>query len=153
MGAVFVHNLTKQRYFNVCQYYEVIKPIFLSVHETRRRNSQNKGPWRENRIQRKRRLSSAGNVMARGIIFNDYLETGKTLNGEYYASDINNSVRIWWNGKWCLITNHDNAPVHTFVIAMARIRELMKFILLPHSPNSPEITPSNYFFFPNLKMA
>lgn len=41
--------------------------------------------------------------------------------------------------------NQDNAPVHTTVIAMAKINEL------PHAPYSPDLASSDYFLFRNLK--
>ena len=44
----------------------------------------------------------------------------------------------------------DNAPVHTSVIAIAKINEV-KFTLLPHAPYLPNLAPSDYFLFPNLK--
>ncbi|GFW24436.1 mariner transposase [Trichonephila clavipes] len=44
----------------------------------------------------------------------------------------------------------DNAPTHKSVISMAKINEL-KFELLPHEPYSPDLAPSDYFLFPNLK--
>ena len=43
-----------------------------------------------------------------------------------------------------------NAPVHTCVIAMAKINKL-NFESLPHAPYSPDLAPSDYFLFPNLK--
>ena len=46
--------------------------------------------------------------------------------------------------------HQDNAPVHTSAIVMAKIHEL-KFELLPHAPYSPDLAPSDYFLFPNLK--
>lgn len=36
------------------------------------------------------------------------------------------------------------------LVAMAKINEL-KFELLPHAPYSPDLAPSDYFLFPNLK--
>ena len=49
-----------------------------------------------------------------------------------------------------MLFHQDNAPVHTSVIAVAKINEL-KFELLPHAPYSPDLAPSDYFLFPNLK--
>jgi histone-lysine N-methyltransferase SETMAR len=106
-------------------------------------------------------VSSAGKVMAsvfwdaRGIIFIDYLQKGKTINGEYYAnllqrlSDEIKKKRPHLAKKKILF-HQDNAPVHTSVIAMAKINEL-KFELLPHAPYSPDLAPSDYFLFPNSK--
>jgi histone-lysine N-methyltransferase SETMAR len=56
--------------------------------------------------------------------------------------------RIWQKRK--SLFHQDNAPVHTSVIAMAKINAL-KFELLPHTPYSPDLAPSDYFLFPNLK--
>lgn len=106
-------------------------------------------------------VPSAGKVMAsvfwdaRGIIFIDYLQKGKTINGEYYAnllqrlSDEIKKKRPHLAKKKVLF-HQDNAPVHTSVIAVAKINEL-KFELLPHAPYSPDLAPSDYFLFPNLK--
>src|SRR5436190_12976832 len=106
-------------------------------------------------------VPSAGKVMAsvfwdaRGIIFIDYLQKGKTINGEYYAnllqrlSDEIKKKRPHLAKKKVLF-HQDNAPVHTSVIAMAKINEL-NFELLPHAPYSPDLAPSDYFLFPNLK--
>jgi len=106
-------------------------------------------------------VPSAGKVMAsvfwdaRGIIFIDYLQKGKTINGEYYAnllqrlSDEIKKKRPHLAKKKVLF-HQDNAPVHTSVIAVAKINEL-NFELLPHAPYSPDLAPSDYFLFPNLK--
>ena len=47
-----------------------------------------------------------------------------------------------------LLYHHENALVHTSVIAMAKINEL-KFKLLPHVPYSSYLTPSDHFLFLN----
>lgn len=49
-----------------------------------------------------------------------------------------------------VLFHHDNAPVHTCLIAMAKINEF-KFELLPNAPYSSDLAPSDYFLFPNLK--
>lgn len=54
--------------------------------------------------------------------------------------------RIW--GKSVVSPRH--APVHTPVITMTNINKL-KLELVPHAPYSPDLVPSNYFLFPNLK--
>jgi len=43
-----------------------------------------------------------------------------------------------------------NARVHTCAVSMAKIAEL-KFELLQHPPYSPDLVPSDFFLFPNLK--
>ena len=48
--------------------------------------------WGESAPKKAKRVPSAGEVRAsvfwdaRGIIFTDYLEKGKTINGEYHAN-------------------------------------------------------------------
>ena len=49
-----------------------------------------------------------------------------------------------------ILFQYDNAPVHASVNAMIKINELV-FKLLSHAPYSPELAPSNYVFFSNLK--
>jgi len=49
-----------------------------------------------------------------------------------------------------VLFHQDNARVNTSVIAMAKINEL-KFELHSHAPYSPDLAPSDFFLFPNLK--
>lgn len=49
-----------------------------------------------------------------------------------------------------ILFRHDNAPVHSSVVAMAKIDEF-KFELFPEPLYSPDLAPSNYYLFPNLK--
>ena len=45
---------------------------------------------------------------------------------------------------------HDNAPVHKSRVTQAAIREC-KFEQLNHPPYSPDLAPSDYYLFRNLK--
>ena len=45
--------------------------------------------------------------------------------------------------------HQDNAPAHTFVVAMATIHDLN----FPHPPYSPDLTPSDFHLFPQIKKA
>ena len=92
---------------------------------------------------------------ARGIIFIDYLHKGRTINGKYYANllqRLGNEIKEKRPhlAKKKVLFHQENAPVHTSIIAMAKINEL-KFELLPHAHYSPDLALSNYFLFPNLK--
>ena len=49
-----------------------------------------------------------------------------------------------------ILFHDDNAPPHTSNIAQAKKHEF-GFESLPHPPYSPELTPSVYYLFPNLK--
>ena len=44
----------------------------------------------------------------------------------------------------------NNAPAHKSVVAMAAVRDC-GFELVDHPPYSPDLAPSYYFLFPNMK--
>ena len=49
-----------------------------------------------------------------------------------------------------ILFHYDNASSHTSNIAQAKKHEL-GFESLPHPPHSPNLAPSDYYLFPNLK--
>ena len=89
------------------------------------------------------------------VIFIDYLEKGITITGAYYAALLDRLVdeikekRPHLTKKKNLF-HDDNAPSHTSNIAQAKKHEL-GFESLPHPPYFPDLTPSDYYLFPNLK--
>ena len=92
---------------------------------------------------------------ADGIIFIDYLEKGKTINGAYYANLIRRLRQELIKKRRGKVTrgvllHQDNAPPHTSQVAKAAIEE-SGFQLIDHPPYSPDMAPSDYFLFPNLK--
>lgn len=104
---------------------------------------------------------SANKVMAtvfwdaRGVIYIDYLQKGKTINGEYYASLLQRFHQVLTEkrphlARKKILFHQDNARVHTCAVAMAKIHEL-HYELVPHPPYSPDLAPCDYFLFPNLK--
>lgn len=111
--------------------------------------------------KRAKTQQSAGKVMAsvfwdaRGIIFIDYLEKGRTINSDYYIALLDRlkdeiaEKRPHLQKKKVLL-HQDNAPSHKSVKTMAKIHEL-GFELLPHPPYSPDLAPSDYFLFSDLK--
>ncbi|GFV09790.1 mariner Mos1 transposase [Trichonephila clavipes] len=89
------------------------------------------------------------------IIFIDYLEKGKTVNCEYCTNLLQQlSEEIKQKqahlAKKKVLFHQDNAPALKPVIAIAKINEL-KFELLPDAPYSPDLAPSDYFLFSNMK--
>ena len=108
-------------------------------------------------------IPSAGKVMAsvfwdsQGVIFIDYLQRGHTITGQYY-SDLLKKLRVQIQEKRPqmmsrgVLYHHDNAPGHTSAVAMATIHEC-GFELVPHPPYSPDLAPSDFHLFPNLKKA
>lgn len=104
---------------------------------------------------------SAGKVMAtvfwdaRGIIYIDYLEKGRTINGPYYAALLQRlkeevALKRPHLAKKKILFHQDNAPAHTSAIAMAKIHEL-HYELVDHPPYSPDLAPCDFHLFPNLK--
>ena len=50
-----------------------------------------------------------------------------------------------------MLFHHDNAPAYTSAIATAKLFYL-RYEILPHPPYSPDLAPSDYFLFPNMKI-
>jgi len=104
---------------------------------------------------------SANKVMAtvfwdaRGVIHVDYLEKGRTINGEYYSNllgqfDSELKKKRPHMAKKKVLFHQDNAPAHKSVVAMMKLCEL-HYEILPHPPYSPDLAPCDYYLFPNLK--
>ena len=115
----------------------------------------------ESRPKRPKDQRSAEKVMAsvfwdaHGIIFIDYLQKGRTITGEYYATlldKLNDEIKQKRPHmvKKKVLYHHDNAPSHTSLKAMIKLDQL-RFELVAHPPYSPDLAPSNYYLFPNLK--
>lgn len=134
------------------------------VHHYTPETKEQSKEWRktgERPPKKAKTVLSAGKVMAtvfwdtKGIIFIDYLEKGKTINGEYYSNLLQRlSVEIKSKrphlAKKKVLFHQDNAPAHTSLLVMAKIHEL-GFELLPHPPYSPDLAPCDFHLFPNLK--
>ena len=115
----------------------------------------------ESRPKRPKMQTSAGMVLssvfwnAQCILFFDYLEKGRTISSEYY---IVLSVRLKEEitpkrpqmKKKNLLFYQDNAPCHKSIATMAKLHEL-HFEWLPHPPSSPDLPPSDYWLFAELK--
>ena len=89
---------------------------------------------------------------AHGIIFVDYLEKGKTITGAYY-SPLLDRLKIEKRPhlkKKKPLYHHDNAPVHSCLVAQAKLHEI-GFELVPQPPYSPDLASTDYILFPNLK--
>ena len=106
---------------------------------------------------------SAGKVMAtifwdaKGILLIDYMPPKTTINGQYYANlmkELRKSIRQKRRGMLTrgVLLLHDNAPVHKSRVAQASIREC-GFEQLNHPPYSPDLAPSDYFLFRQMKSA
>ena len=103
---------------------------------------------------------SAGKVMAtvlwdaQGVIMLDFLAKKSTITGAYYANLLNQlrtAIREKRRSKLSkgILLQQDNARVHTCKIAMDVERN--GYELIPQPAYSPDLAPSDYFLFPNLK--
>ena len=103
---------------------------------------------------------SAGKVMATvfwdaKVIMLDFLPERITITGVYCAKlldQLRTAIREKRPGKLskCVLLQQDNAKVHTCKVAMDVI-ERNGYELIPHPTYSPDIAPSDFFLFPNLK--
>lgn len=104
---------------------------------------------------------SAGKVMAtvfwdsKGILLIEYKNKGETINAKSYASTLRNlreAIKEKRRGKLAagVLLLHDNAPVLMARVSKAAVRDC-GFEEINHPPYSPDLAPSDYYLFPNLK--
>ncbi|KFD55416.1 hypothetical protein M513_03756 [Trichuris suis] len=83
------------------------------------------------------------------------MEDGGTITGKYYANlllQLCEEIKEKRRGKLSrkVLLLHDNAPTHRAKVALAAIQQC-GFGQIDHRPYSPDLTPSDYFLFGNLK--
>jgi len=104
---------------------------------------------------------SSGKVLASifwnqdGILLIYYLPKGQTINAEYYSSllvQLKESLKEKRRGNVtkAVLFLHENAPAHR-VLATQKILAYQGFQYLDHPPYSPDLAPSYYHLFPELK--
>ena len=90
-----------------------------------------------------------------GIFFIDYLEKGKIINSDYYMALLNRlsaevkKKRPHMQEKKVMF-HQDNAPCLKSMKTMVKLNEI-SFELLSQPPYSPDLAPSYYWFFDDLK--
>ena len=90
-----------------------------------------------------------------GVLLTEYLPRGTTINDPCYTSIIERLRSVIVKKGRSKVSRgvlllHDNAPIDKYKIVHATIRQA-GFIELNHLVYSPNITPSNYHLFSNLK--
>ena len=104
---------------------------------------------------------SAGKVLATifwdqdGILPIDYLRKGQTINADYYSSLLVQLNDIFKEKRRRKVTKgvlflHDNAPAHQALATQKKLAYL-GFQCLDHPPHCPDLVPSDYHLFPELK--
>ncbi|GBP81308.1 Mariner Mos1 transposase [Eumeta japonica] len=88
-----------------------------------------------------------------GVLLIDYLPKGTTMNGQYYANLLA-QARSSRTEAWEVIARsavlQDNASVHTARVSRQALKDT-GFSEIDHPPYSPDLAPSDYFLFSNLK--
>ena len=85
----------------------------------------------------------------------NFLYKRSTITGVYYANlldQLGTAICKKRHGKPSkgVLMQQDNARVHTCKVAMDAV-ERNEYELIPHSVYSPDLAPSDFFLFPNLK--
>ena len=91
-----------------------------------------------------------------GIIKMEYLEKGKTINGQYYASELKKlkkeiKLKCRENLRAGVLLLQNNVPIHTAQAAVAEAANC-GFELLLHPSYLPDLVPSGFFLFSKLKI-
>ena len=84
---------------------------------------------------------------AKGVVHHEYLPEGSTVNQTYYVEVLKclkdaihlKRPEMWRSGDWFF--HHDNTPAHS----------ALRTVVLPHSPDSSDLAPCDFFLFPKLK--
>ena len=137
-----------------------MRPGSIYEPENKVQSRQNVGPGFP-RPKKFKTQSSAGKVMstvfwdAQGVIMLDLVAKKSTITGAHYANLLDSLrivIREKRRGKLSkgILLQQDNARVHTCKIAMDAV-EQNGYELIPHPAYSPDLAPSDYFLFPNLK--
>ena len=90
-----------------------------------------------------------------GVVLTEYLPRGTTINGPCYASIIERLRSVIVEKRRGIVSHgvlllHDNVPIHKCNIVQAAIRQA-GFIELNRCAYPPDIAPSDYHLFSNLK--
>ena len=92
---------------------------------------------------------------AQGILFINYLEKERTINNEYYIALLVHlkkeiAKKQPQMKKKKMLFHQDNALHHKLIAIMAKLHEL-DFELLLCPPYPPDLTPTDYWLFADLK--
>ena len=87
----------------------------------------------------------------KGIVFIDYLQKGKIINGEYYAKllrELRQGIKSKRPGKLTksVLLHQDNARAHKSLVAMSAVRDC-GFELIDHPPYFPDLRHRIIFCF------
>ena len=92
-----------------------------------------------------------------GVILIENLQKCHTVTGQHYSGQLKRlreAIQEKRPGKLTrgILFHQDNAQAHTSVVAMATIHDC-GFELVPYPPYSPDLAPSDFHLFPQMKKA
>ncbi|GFV71465.1 mariner Mos1 transposase [Trichonephila clavipes] len=104
---------------------------------------------------------SAGKIMAsifwdrKGVLLCEFMPRGTTINADRYCETLNKLRRAIQNKRRGMLTkgvrfHHDNARPHTANRTTALV-ERFGWEMVSHPPYSPDLAPSDFHLFPELK--
>ena len=134
------------------------------IHHFTPESKRASAEWRrenESRPKRPKTQQSAGKIMAsvfwdmHGILLIDFLPKGQPINSDYYITLLDRledaiKKKRPHMAKKNPMFQQDYAPVHKSMKTMVKLNDL-RFELLPHSPYSPDLAPSDFYLFADLK--
>lgn len=134
--------------------------VFCYDPETKQASMEWRQPGEQPPIKFKA-VQSVGKVMlslfwdGEGALLADFLEHGRTITGDYYASLLTQLKQEIKSKRRGMVTKgvlllHDNAPAHSSAVAIQKAAAL-GFEILQHPPYSPDLAPSDFFLFGKLK--
>ena len=93
----------------------------------------------------------------KGIGHKEFVPPGTTVNAAFHIivlKRLRENVRRkqpdqWWNNTWLL--HHDNAPAHAALLTRWFLTD-NNMTVVPHPSYLPDLAPSDFFLFPELKM-
>ncbi len=93
---------------------------------------------------------------SKGVVLIDWLKPKEKIDSTRYCQTLSKLKECvqqkrpeLWQGRKFLV-HHDNASPHTSFETMGKINK-WDLNILPHPPNSPDMAPCDYGFFPKLK--
>lgn len=132
-------------------------PLSLYLPESKRESSEWKFPGEKGSLKNRTSTIHRKALMmtifwdSSGVILVDFLPNGTTITGEYYSNLVKEARKKRRKSRVSeLYFLHDNAPVHTAHVTSSTL-DHSGFVVLAHPPYSPDLAPSDFYLFTNMK--
>jgi histone-lysine N-methyltransferase SETMAR len=92
---------------------------------------------------------------SQGVIYNDYVPKGKTVNSEYIITALGRFLKTFKQKRQVMASQDwflhwDNALAHTATVGQEFLAA-KSIKTIAHPPYSPDLAPADYFLFPSVK--